>query len=80
MLRYHLHSIDLLNKRGTSVAFNGTPHLRHQLVGQACHSGFLLNVFNSVIEFDDSQIDTMGGWFKTGIVIVIIIIIVIVIG
>ena len=32
----------------------------------ACHSGFLLNVFNSALEFDASQIDTMGKWFETG--------------
>jgi hypothetical protein len=39
----------------------------------ACHSGFLLNVFNSAIEFPsqaaaDSKDDQMQSWFETGIV------------
>ena len=38
----------------------------------ACHSGFLLNVFNSAIEFPsqgaaDSKSDQMQSWFETGI-------------
>ena len=32
----------------------------------ACHSGFLLNVFNSALEFDESQVDTMGKRAKCG--------------
>ena len=32
----------------------------------ACHSGFLLNIFNSALEFDAASVDTMGRWFETG--------------
>ncbi len=33
----------------------------------ACHSGFLLNVFNSVIEFGAGDAaERMGKWFETG--------------
>ena len=32
----------------------------------ACHSGFLLNIFNSALEFDAASVDTMGSWFETG--------------
>ena len=37
----------------------------------ACHSGFLLNVFNSVIEFSSqgaaaTEADQMQSWFETG--------------
>lgn len=34
----------------------------------ACHSGFLLNVFNSVIEFGAGDAaERMGKWFETGV-------------